>query len=100
MDCVFLCFVSARHSEKSLQNPPLIPKRQRGRDKVSGECTFGSSEMNDIPIFLEHVDLLDRLDGLDIEFLERGLKLLVIGARRLVDFLCLAARCAFASVVQ
>ncbi len=31
--------------------------------------TFGSSEVNDIAIFLEHVDLFNRLDGLDIEFL-------------------------------
>jgi hypothetical protein len=55
--------------------------------------------MNDISIFLEHVDLLDRLDGLNVKFLERGLHLLVVGAGRLVDFLVLAARCAFASIV-
>jgi hypothetical protein len=55
--------------------------------------------MDDISVFLEHIDLFDRLDGLDIEFLKRGLQLLVVGAGRLVDFLGLAARCPFASVV-
>jgi hypothetical protein len=55
--------------------------------------------VDDVSIFLEHVDLLDRLDGLDVEFLKRGLQFLVVGAGRLVDFLGLAARCAFASVV-
>ena len=55
--------------------------------------------MNDVSVFLEHVDLLDRLDRLDVKFFERGLQLLVVGAGRLVDFLGLAARCAFASIV-
>jgi hypothetical protein len=55
--------------------------------------------MNYISVFLEHVDLLDRLDGLDVKFLEGGLQLLVVGAGRLVDFLGLAARCAFTSIV-
>ena len=55
--------------------------------------------MDDVSVFLEHVDLLDRLDGLDVKFFERGLQLLVVGAGRLVDFLSLAAWCAFASVV-
>ena len=53
--------------------------------------------MNDISVFLEHVDLLDGLDGLDVEFLEGRLQLLVVGAGRLVNFLGLAAWCAFAS---
>lgn len=55
--------------------------------------------MDDVSIFLEHVDLLDRLDGLDVKFLQRSLQLLVVGAGRLVDFLGLAAWCAFASAV-
>jgi hypothetical protein len=55
--------------------------------------------MNDVSVFLKHVYFLNRLDGLDVEFLERGLQLLVVGAGRLVDFLGLAARCAFASIV-
>lgn len=56
--------------------------------------------MDDVSVFLEHVDLLDRLDGLDVEFFERGLQLLVIGARGFVHFLRLAARRAFASVLR
>jgi hypothetical protein len=55
--------------------------------------------MNNVSVFLKHVYFLNRLDRLDVEFLERGLQLLVVGARRLVDFLGLAARCAFASIV-
>lgn len=34
--------------------------------------------MNDVAIALEHVDLLDSLDGLGVELLQGGLKLLVI----------------------
>ena len=48
--------------------------------------------MYHIPIFLEHIDLFDRLDGLDIELLEGGLQLLVIGAGGLMDFLLLSSR--------
>ena len=36
--------------------------------------------MNHVSVFLEHVDLLNRLDRLDVEFLKRGLQLLVVGA--------------------
>jgi hypothetical protein len=35
-----------------------------------GKHTFRSSEVDDVSVFLEHVDLLDRLDGLDVEFFE------------------------------
>jgi hypothetical protein len=42
--------------------------------------TFGRSEMNDIPVFLEHVHFLDGLDGLDVHLLEGGLQLLVVDA--------------------
>jgi hypothetical protein len=54
--------------------------------------------VNDVAVALEHVDLLDCLDGLDIELLERCLQLLVVGAGALVDLLDLPARGAFASV--
>lgn len=54
--------------------------------------------MDDIAIALEHVDLLNCLDWLHIELLQRGLELLVIGARALVDLLDLPPWCAFASV--
>jgi hypothetical protein len=55
--------------------------------------------VDDVSVALEHVDLLDRLDGLDVQLLERGLQLLVIGAGALVDLLDLPARGAFASVM-
>lgn len=53
--------------------------------------------MDDVAIFLEHVDLLDGLDGLHVHLLQRSLQLLVIGAGRLVDLLDLAAGSALAS---
>jgi hypothetical protein len=40
--------------------------------------TLGGSEVDDVSIALEHVDLLNGLDGLDVELLQRGLELLVI----------------------
>jgi hypothetical protein len=55
--------------------------------------------VDDVAVALEHVDLLDSLNGLDVELLERGLKLLVVGARVLVDLLDLPARSTLASVV-
>ena len=55
--------------------------------------------MDNIAILLEHVDLLDALDGLNVHLLQRRLELLVIGARGLVDLLDLAARSTLASVV-
>lgn len=45
--------------------------------------------MDDVAVTLEHVDLLDGLDGLDVELLESSLELLVVGARvplNLLDF--------------
>lgn len=35
--------------------------------------------MDDVAVGLEHVDLLDGLDGLGVELLQLGLELLVIG---------------------
>ena len=51
--------------------------------------------MNDIAIFLEHVDFLDRLNRLDIELFKRRLQLFIICARRLVDLLHFSSRCPF-----
>lgn len=50
-----------------------------GRGGV-GPHTLGGSEVNHVAVALEHVDLLNRLDGLDVELLERLLQLLVVGA--------------------
>lgn len=41
--------------------------------------TLGSGEVDDVAVGLEHVDLLDGLDGLSVELLQLGLELLVIG---------------------
>lgn len=46
--------------------------------------------MDDVAIALEHVDLLNGLNRLNIEFLQRSLELLVIGAGALVDLLDLS----------
>lgn len=54
--------------------------------------------MNDVAVALEHVDLLDGLDGLDVELLQGGLELLVVTARALVDLLDLPARSTLASI--
>lgn len=54
--------------------------------------------MDDVAVLLEHVDLLDALDGLDVQLLEGGLELLVIGARVADDLLDLAAGSTLATV--
>lgn len=54
--------------------------------------------MDDVAVLLEHVDLLDGLDGLDVHLLEGGLELLVVGAGVALDLLDLAAGSALASV--
>lgn len=43
--------------------------------------------MDDVSVRLEHVDLFDGLDGLDVHLLEHGLELLVIDTGGLVDLL-------------
>jgi hypothetical protein len=60
--------------------------------------TAGSTEVDDVAILLEHVDLLNSLDGLDIQLLEGGLELLVIGISGAVDLLDLAAGSALATI--
>lgn len=59
--------------------------------------TLGCGKVNDVAITFEHVDLLDSLDGLDVELLEGLLELLVVGAGPLGRALHLAARGAFAA---
>lgn len=60
--------------------------------------TSGSTKVDNVAILLEHVDLLNGLDGLDVHLLEGGLELLVIGTGVLVDLLDLAAGSTLASV--
>ena len=56
--------------------------------------------MDDVSISLKHVDLLNSLDWLNIELLERCLQLLVIHSRTLVDLLDLSSRCALSTVAS
>ncbi len=60
--------------------------------------TFRCSEVNDVSILFEHIDLLNRLNWLDVELLQRRLQLLVVCARGLVHLLYLSPRSAFTSV--
>jgi hypothetical protein len=43
--------------------------------------------VNDVAILLEHIHLLDGLDWLNVQLLQRSLQLLVVGAGGLVDLL-------------
>jgi hypothetical protein len=61
--------------------------------------TLGVGEVDDVAILLEHVDLLNSLDGLDVHLLESGLELLVVGGGGLVDALGLAAGGTLSSVM-
>jgi hypothetical protein len=54
--------------------------------------------VDDVAVALEHVDLLNGLDGLYVELFQRSLELLVVGAGALVDLLDLPARGSLASV--
>jgi hypothetical protein len=54
--------------------------------------------VDNISVTLEHVDLLNGLDGLHIELLQRSLELLVVGTSALVDLLDLPAGSTLASV--
>lgn len=56
--------------------------------------------MDDVSVALEHVDLLNGLDGLDVELLQRGLELLVVGASGPVDLLDLPAGSTLAAVYR
>lgn len=60
--------------------------------------TTGVGEVDDVAVLLEHVDLLDALDRLDVQLLESGLELLVIGAGVADDLLDLAAGSTLATV--
>lgn len=49
-----------------------------GRARISH--TLGGREVDDVAVLLEHVDLLNGLDGLGVELLQGGLELLVVRA--------------------
>jgi len=67
--------------------------------QIMQQLTFGSRKVNDIAIALEHVDLLDCLDWLYVQLLERCLQLPVICACTLVHLLNLPPWCALASII-
>lgn len=46
-----------------------------------GQHTLWCGEVDDVSVRLEHVDLLNGLDWLDVHLLENGLELLLINAR-------------------
>jgi hypothetical protein len=69
----------------------------RGVGWMEAQHAFGGREVDDIAVRLEHVDLLDGLDGLDAELLQRGLQLLLIGAAGLVDLFDLSSNGALAA---
>lgn len=54
--------------------------------------------MDDVSVFLEHVDFLNSLDGLNVHLLEGGLELLVVGTGGLMDLLDLTAGSTLSSV--
>jgi hypothetical protein len=56
--------------------------------------------VNDVAVRLEHVDLLDLGDGLDVHLLEGSLELLVVGAGRPVDLLLHTSGGTLATVSQ
>ena len=56
--------------------------------------------MNDIAVALEHVDLLNCLDGLHIQLLQRRLQLLVIGAGASDDLLDFSPGRALATITS
>ena len=62
--------------------------------------TLGGGEVDDVAVRLEHVDLLNLGDGLDVHLLEGSLELLVVGARRPVDLLLHTSGGTLAAVSQ
>lgn len=62
-----------------------------------GKRTLGGTEVNNVAIFLEHVHLLNTLNGLHVELLERSLQLLVVHTSGSMDLLHLPSGSSFAT---
>lgn len=75
-------------SRTELPDPPVVFKSR----------TFRSRKVDDVSIRLEHVDLLNGLNRLDIQLLERSLQLLVVNTASLMNLLDLSSRCALSTV--
>ena len=65
---------------------------------AEGDHTFRSGKVNDVSIRLEHVNLLNGLNWLNIELLEGCLQLLVVHSGALVNLLDLSSWSAFSTV--
>lgn len=85
-----MCWEMGKRLGQARPGPDLTPTGTRH--------TAGSTEVDDVAVLLEHVDLLNSLDGLDVQLLEGGLELLVVGISGAVDLLDLAAGSALASI--
>lgn len=68
------------------------------RSRSSKWHTLWCSKVDNVSVSLEHVDLLNGLDRLNIQLLQCSLQLLVIHARALVDLLLLSSRCTLSTV--
>ena len=62
-----------------------------GWRSIGVERTLGVGEVDDVAVLLEHVDLLNGLDGLGVQLLEGSLELPVVGAGASGRALCLPA---------
>jgi hypothetical protein len=56
--------------------------------------------VDDVSVLLEHVDLLNCLDRLNIKLLQRCLELLVVHSLTLVDLLDLSSWCTLSTIFQ
>lgn len=82
MDCRALLALEILDTNERYMAAGLTPRR---------------AKVDDVAVLLEHVDLLDRLDRLDVHLLQSRLQLFVVGAGGLVDLLDLAAGSTLAS---
>lgn len=62
--------------------------------------TLGGGEVDDVAVRLEHVDLLNGRDGLDVHLLEGSLELLVVTTTGSVDLLDLSSGSTLATVLS
>jgi hypothetical protein len=66
----------------------------------SSKLTLGGSKVDNVAVRLEHVDLLNGRDGLDVHLLEGGLELLVVTTAGSVDLLDLSSGSTLATVFR
>ena len=72
---------------------------QLGSLTSNDDCrTFRGGKVDNIAILLEHIDLLNSLNRLDVELLKRRLQLFVVHSCALVNLLGLSSGCALSTV--